>query len=491
MVATGAAIALVLALALSACAAATPAPDTGTDLALTPCRLAMPGLSQRISAECGSFDVPEDRATGQGTIALRVAVVRAVSRKAAGDAVFLLAGGPGQAATESYVAIAGALEPLARHRDIVLVDQRGTGGSNALDCPDDDPDATAGTDMAVVKAAVAACRAAQIVDPTPYTTREAVADLDAVRQALGYETVDLIGVSYGTRAAQSYARAYPERTRAMILDGVVPQDLALGTGMAAQSQRALDAMFARCADDAACHAAFGDARATFRALTSPAAPATVVALADPTSAEPLTVTLRAETVDVVTRFMLYAPETAALLPLLYDLAGRRDDPRPLAAQFLTVTNDLAETISHGMGYSVLCSEDVPFYDPEAIAAGNRGTYLGDLVTSGLIAACEAWPVPPAPDAFKALLTSDVPTLILSGELDPVTPPAYGERVLAGLAHGRHIVAPGQGHGVLGRGCMPRLAAAFLDDLAPEDLDVACVANLRPAPFFLRNTGPQP
>jgi len=485
---TASAAVLLAALALGAC---NPAPAEPVAIALTPCRLASPGLPQRVPAECGWFDVPSDRTTGQGTIALHVAVVRAVSRKAAGDAVFLLAGGPGQAATEAYAIMASALAPLARQRDIVLVDQRGTGRSSPLDCPDDEPRTAAGVNAAAVAQAVATCRAGLSVDPAPYTTREAVADLDAVRAALGYEAVDLVGISYGTRVAQSYARAHPSRTRAMILDGVVPQDLALGADMAAASQRALDAVLARCAGDAGCRQAFGDARETLRVLGVRAAAGEVVELAEPTSAERVTVTLSADVVDVVTRFMLYAPETAALLPLLYDLAGRKDEPEPLAAQFLTLTEDLSRTISHGMAYSVLCSEDVPFYDAEAVAASNRGTYLGDMVTAGLAAACEVWPVPPAPAAFKAPLACDAPTLLLSGAIDPVTPPAYGERVLAGLARGRHLVAPGQGHGVLARGCMPRLAATFLDDLQPADLDAACLGDLRPAPFFLRLAGPTP
>ena len=284
------ALAFVLAFgpALAGCRGA--AEPAAPGIALSPCRLAAPGLAQRVPAECGTLEVVEDRAAGSGRVALRVAVVRAVNPVDGGDAVFLLAGGPGQAATEAYPAMASALEPIARRRDIVLVDQRGTGGSNALDCQMDEAAVDTTADLDAVADAAAACRDGLEADPALYTTREAVEDLDAVREALGYEAVDLVGVSYGTRVAQSYARAHPERTRALILDGVVPQELALGVGMAAASQDALDAVFDRCEADPACRAAFDDPRAAFADLTSDAARPSPAFMPDPTTAEPVSVT---------------------------------------------------------------------------------------------------------------------------------------------------------------------------------------------------------
>ncbi|HMQ34192.1 MAG TPA: alpha/beta hydrolase [Chloroflexaceae bacterium] len=487
------ALALLLLLALGACAPAPPPEAAGPALALEPCRLSAPGVAQTFSAECGALAVPEDPASPGGrSIELNIAVVPAISRAPAPDPLFLLAGGPGQAATEAFIPVLPALRQANQARDLVLVDQRGTGGSNPLRCPIDDEDlelAAAEPEDPAFQSWLAACLAGLDADPRLYTTALAAGDLDAVRAALGYERVNLLGVSYGTRAALTYLRLFPERVRALVLDGVVPPDMAIGAAMAGDGQRALDMAFAACEADAACAEAFPEARADFAALLAAldAEPLTV-ALDDPFTGEPAEVRLTRELAASTVFNLSYSPEATALLPLLIHSAQREGDPRPLAAQSLIVGREAAEMIALGMRNAVLCAEDVPFY-PATPGAGPG--YLGDLMARVFSASCAAWPAAEADPASRAPAQSPVPALLLSGERDPVTPPAYGEAVAAGLPNSLHIVAPGQGHNVFYRGCVPGLVADFLAAGAPDGLDAACVERLGAPPFFTSFTGPTP
>jgi pimeloyl-ACP methyl ester carboxylesterase len=484
---------ILCALFLAGCAAPAPTPVPGeSTLALEDCHLSAEGVSDRLAAECGVLAVPENPADPAGQqIELRVAVLRARGRNPAPDPLFFLTGGPGQAATESYLQLSGGFAEVNRQRDIVLVDQRGTGQSNPLDCPlAEDPLAV--DTLEEVAAAAAECAAGLDADPRLYTTAIAMDDLDRVRAALGYEQINLYGVSYGTRAALAYLRQYPDRVRAVILDGVVPPEEALGLDVARDAQRALDLMFERCAADLDCAAAFPDLRADFAALAArlDAAPVPVT-VADPLTGEPLSFDYTYDSFASTVRLLSYAPETVSLLPLLIHTAQARGDLSLLAAQSLLVGGQLADSISQGMGYSVLCAEDAPRLDAAQAEALNAGTYLRDAQTDQIAAVCAAWPRGETPPAFAAPVTASAPVLILSGEADPVTPPENGAQVAAALPNSLHLVAPGQGHNVILRGCLPRLAAGFVATAGFDGLDTACVAEIVPMPFFVDFTGPTP
>jgi pimeloyl-ACP methyl ester carboxylesterase len=486
---------LVLCLFLASCAAPTAAPTPaagGPGLPLSDCHLSAAGQSDRQAAECGTLTVPENPADpAGGQISLRVAVLRARGRNPAADPLFFLTGGPGQAATESYLQLQGAFAEINRKRDIVLVDQRGTGQSNPLDCPViEDPLAVDTLEEAA--SAAQACADSLEADPRFYTTALAMDDLDRVRAALGYDQINLYGVSYGTRAALAYLRQYPARVRAVILDGVVPPEEILGMDVARDAQRALDLMFDRCAAEAECGTAFPDLRADFAALAAQldAAPAPV-ALDDPLTGEPVEFAFTYDMFAGTVRLLSYAPETVALLPLLIHTAAERGDLTPLAAQSLLVGGQLAESISQGMGNSVLCSEDTPFLDPSQAEALNAGTYLRNAQTDQLLALCANWPRGDVPPDVHAPVSANVPVLLLSGEADPVTPPENGEQVAAALPNSLHLVAPGMGHNVIMRGCLPRLAADFIETVTLATLDPACVGEIRPMPFFIDFTGPAP
>ncbi len=503
--------ALAIALSLTACSTGdggTPADGGLADaygaIALETCQLATEGLSLRVPAECGALEVPENRdEPDDRSIRLAIAVRRAVVRAKSPEPVFYLAGGPGQSAIESYVALAPAFASLRRRHDIILVDQRGTGSSNPLDCPSDDEDDDALVRIDVRPETIAgqtrACLAAVEAggaDPRQYTTSQAIDDLEAVRVALGVERVNLVGVSYGTRVAQAYAARYPERTRSLVLDGVVPPDWPLGSTIAADAQGALDALLMRCAADDGCSDAFGPSDEW-----SPAV------LRDRLEEEPITVTARHPqdgesrqvemTPDVVAftvRMLLYGSETASLLPLA--LAAADDgDFGPLAAQFMLMAGELESGISSGMSHSVTCAEDVPRLASaeslRAMSESEAGTFLADIISTSLRATCSEWPQGATDETLWRPFESDVPTLLLSGQWDPVTPSEGAKHVLTGLSQGRHLVAPGQSHGVLGRGCMSAIVADFVEAGSVDGLDAACLENLTPAPFFTSFAGPRP
>jgi pimeloyl-ACP methyl ester carboxylesterase len=482
-------------LALAACGAADP-PQDHVAIVLSPCQLAAAGGARLAEAECGTFSVPENRENPAGpTIELNVAVAHARRRDTARAPLIVLAGGPGQAATDFYAAYEPVFARIRQTHDIVLVDQRGTGGSNPLTCGAQAPDEVIdmATDPQVLRKRAAECLAQLPGDPRYYTTSLAVRDLDAVRAALGYAQVDLYGVSYGTRVAQHYLRRYPQHVRAIVLDGTVPPGLVLGSDTSPEAQRALDAILARCVDDARCASAFPDIRETFsrlraRLLRDPVE----VTIPDPTTAQPIQVRFGMEQLGAAVRILSYSDDTAAMLPLLLHAAAVDDQIAPLAAQYVMVARRLGSQIAEGMHNAVICTEDVPYIDAATVdSAAIDASYLGALQLDGLRAICSAWPRGVMDPDLHASLDIDVPLLLLSGEADPITPPRYAEQVLAHAARATHLVLPGHGHGQLASLCVSRLVAQFLADDDPRSLDTRCVSQARPAPFFLDFTGTAP
>lgn len=458
----------------------------------TPCQLGGGEWPVHLPAKCATLSVPEDREHPQGKhIGLHIAVLASRATHPQPDALFYIAGGPGQAAGEAYVETAAAFARVRGQRDIVLVDQRGTGGSNRLDCPAS-PDGGVSGDAGLA-AAVQACLKQLPGDPRFYTTSAAVQDLDAVRAALGYPSVNLYGISYGTRVALEYLREFPDRTRSVVLDGVVPADLALGPAVSLDAQRALGLIFDRCVRDAACHQAFGDLPASFARLQQDlsAHPARVE-LRDPLTGAARTGELRWEQAAGAVRLMSYQSETAALLPLLIHQAGAAGDYAPLMGDQLIFTEELSSTLAAGMANAVLCTEDAPFYgDDPATRKSLQDTYLGAVTMDVLVKACRDWPKGVIARDFKQPVVSAKPVLLLSGEDDPITPPANAARAARTLSNSLSLVVPGQGHGNVFRGCLPRLTAEFIDAASAKGLDTSCVKDIQPFPFFTSFSGPNP
>ncbi|WP_218079436.1 alpha/beta fold hydrolase [Anthocerotibacter panamensis] len=454
---------------------------------LKDCSLAAPGSPQRITARCGTLTVFENREAKSGrTIALHFAVLPAISRNPKPDALVFLPGGPGQTATEAFPALAPVFERINQDRDIVLVDQRGTGQSNPLRCPEVEEKGQA------VAALVERCVRALKADLTRYTTSIAMADLDEVRQALGYPILNLYGGSYGTRSALVYLHQYPNRVRAVILDGVAPPNWSLGESVAQDAQRALDLIFERCEHDTACRKAFPQLRREFeQLLVRLDQKPTRVTIAEPTTGSPTPITINRQTLATTVRTISYFPEAVALLPLLLHTTYQTGDTHLLGTQGVLFTGQFSESISNGLFNSVVCAEDVPFFTPKTLERERTGTYLGVLATQGLMDSCRPWPRGRIPADFKDPVMSKAPVLILSGEADPVTPPANGALAARTLPNSLQLVAPGQGHIVVGRGCIPRIATEFIKKASVNGLSTTCLKDLQPIPFFITFAGPKP
>jgi pimeloyl-ACP methyl ester carboxylesterase len=480
--------------ALAAALVLMASPASAKGLQLEPCRISdMHGLSS-IAARCGKFSVPEDPDAPDGRrIELAVAVVPAIATRARPDPLFLLAGGPGQGAIETFVPSLDAFAGIHRERDLVMVDQRGTGGSNRLDCDMPDDDAESGDIApAELKKLAKACLAKLPGRPEFYTTSIAVRDLDAVRTALGYARINLFGGSYGTRVAQHYARRYPDHTRTITIDSVVPPDLPLVPQVAIEAQRALERVFARCGADLECNGLFPTLAAQFARVDARLRRGPVpVSLPDPVTGEIKTVAVTRNHLVTMTRMLSYSARTASLLPLLIHEAATRGNYGPLAAQAMMADEDLKRMIAIGMQNSVVCSEDAPNFERTVDHSALEKTYIGPAMYDGMKAICELWPHGVVDADFHAPLHSQVPALLLSGEFDPATPPAYGAAAAAGFEHHLHIVIPGQGHGQTGLPCIQRLLRAFVEAASVEKLDTACVGDIRPAPFFLNFSGSAP
>jgi len=456
-------------------------------ITLSPCRL--DGLG--VEARCGTYGVFENRSTRQGRrLELKLAVVPALAASPRPDPLFVLVGGPGQAATEAGPQIAEALREVQRRRDIVLVDQRGTGSSHPLDCEDESESSlekrfAPQLDLALTRT----CRAALAAEPALYTTDLAMDDLDEVRAALGYDRINLWGGSYGTRAALVYLRQHPRQVRSLVLDGLAPFAIELPLFVARDGQRALDLLYQDCARDSDCARVFPSAREQLQSLLDrlEQKPEPVV-VAHPRTGLEQRFQVEREGLASVLLNLLYVPSLASLLPLGIERASR-GDWSSLAGSLEAFSS--AVEISSGMFLSVACAEDISRIAPDEAAQQTQGTFLGGGWLSRLREQCATWGGASLPPAFFEPISGNAPSLLLSGNLDPVTPPSWGDMVAHALSPSRHVVVPGGGHGVSTLGCVPKLIAEFLESLELGALKVECVERVQRPAFFTSLEGPSP
>ncbi len=461
-------------------------------IAFKACSLSSPMSRDSLEAQCATFAVPEDRAKPGGRkVQLNIAWLPATSESdQAPDPVFFLAGGPGQSAVDTFPAMDSAFKEVRKHRDIVLVDQRGTGKSNLLTCKFADADDTATPDIAATQAAASRCveELSARADLRHYTTTDAVADLDAVREAIGATQVNLVGVSYGTRVAQQYAMRHPAATRSIVLDSVVPNTLQLGNIFARNLDDALALQFALCTKAPACKGKLGDPRIELDQLMAKLRTAPVeVSYRDATTGEQAQSTLNADMVAGLVRWYAYMPAAGSLLPKLIHEAnnGRYAGLVALAEM---MSGDLQDSMALGMQFSVICSED---NESMVARSEDSNTVLGNQMAESIGAMCAVWPKGNVPADFHKALATDVPALVLEGEFDPVTPPRYGEEVIKTLPNGRLFTLRGQGHNVIGAGCMPKLFTQFIEKADAKALDGACLDKLNYVPPFTSFNGWEP
>ena len=463
-------------------------------LELEDCRISAGPAFPGIKARCGTMLRPQNPADADSPgIEISVAVVPALDLKPDPDPFVPLAGGPGASAIEFYAAYSGAFEHVRRHRDILLVDQRGTGSSSRMDCDVDEDIIEGAFSEEQVLEVTRECLAALPHDPRFFTTSVAVTDLEAVRAALGYGPLNLYGVSYGSRVAQHFAKRYPASTRSIVLDGVVPPQIVLGPQIATEAQEALDNIFARCAADENCNERFPGLPHAFQQLREQVEQEPVtVEIPDPVTGRREPVDFGAAELAGAVRLLAYNANSISIVPLLIHTAAS-GNLEPLAAQIRMLAEQMSDALALGMHNAVMCSEDAPFYDGMAIDhEALEASYIGVVQLDAITAMCSVWPAGPVDDDFRTPLATDIPVLLLSGEADPITPPEYAELAMIALEQAQHLTGAKQGHGQAAVGCMPRLIGQFVESpgrLPDEAVD--CLERSFVMPFFLDFGGPAP
>lgn len=457
-------------------AATTVHAQTTADL---PQRPLEPCTIDRVPGEvlCGTYTVFEDRAARAGrTIDLRVVVLRATGEERLLDPVVPLAGGPGESATAGARAHAQRFAQERRERDILLVDQRGAGGSNPLTCAFPPPGGETsffGSLFPVDHIRECRRRLSEHADLSLYGTPLAADDLEDVRQWLGYDRLNLYGGSYGTRIAQVFMKRHPESVRTATLNALVPLGRNPYFYGASSIDEGLEQLFSDCAADTTCASAFPTFREQFADLVArfdDGAVQTEVRLADgSTQAVGFT---RGDFAYAV-RGVLYTAASNRL-PLVVSEAYDSGDLGLFANYYKQRIGWVAEEgTAAGMHFSILCSEDMAFNDWDELRGVTEGTLMGPHLIREYERACDNWVTYDVPASYHDPLRSDIPTLLLSGERDPITPPAYGEEVAKYLTNSLHVIQPNAGHGA-GGPCVAKLRLELIQTGSVEGLDPSCI-----------------
>jgi pimeloyl-ACP methyl ester carboxylesterase len=412
---------------------------------------------------------------------LHVIIVPARSGNSA-EPIFVLAGGPGQAATEMAWDFA---DDATIENDLVFLDLRGTSAGQALDCTFGVSDENAARYLEPFLAAesgYAACRdeLSKTADLTQYTTMIAMQDVDDLRIALGKEKIHLDGGSYGTRAAMVYMHMFGSHVKTAFLSGLVPVENRSPLYHAFAAQRAFDLLVEQCSADARCHAAYPsvaeDLRDVLQRLREKPASLRVP---HPVTHDPIDVTLTAEGFADGLRTMLYDAESERRVPLLLRQAGK-GDLAPFAEAALASHRSFDKTIHVGLMLSFTCAEDTSRIRADEVEKETKGSFIADQRVRSQMAACAVWPQSHIPPEYYRSFRTDVPTVLISGEIDPVTPPQWGELALRSFPNGRHLVFPGA-H-VSYNDCIAQLARDLRRSGTTVGLDTSCVASVRNPPF---------
>lgn len=475
---------LFLLLALPAMACSSSGNETQSSLSVETCR--RPGFERNL--RCGKLTVPEDPATPDGrTIDLNIVVLPARDQRQRQDAVLYLVGGPGLAATDSLPSFQQNLHRLQATRDIILVDQRGTGASNALHCGMAPSEFLGALLVAQFDTSTLTnCLEDLDADPTRYTSTEIVSDLEGVRSALGYEQFNLLGVSYGSRIALEYLRRYPQQVRTAALRGVSSPAGNLLSDIGTASEEAIARLFRRCSTNPSCASRYPDLEQTLRRLLSRLERKPPALLFPDFDLLPLGVTVSRELFAGAVRLALYSDYSAREIPNLIHEADRGEWASLRAQLAGYVGYGLPAGLSFGSYLSITCSEDLPFFGPEGATSPAEPLFFRSSIINNLQAACRVWPHQPAPSAFKQPVVSDVPALLMSGSEDPATSARSAETIGSHLSDSRHLVTPGLAHFPFWTDCFDRNVALLVESGSTSALDDSCVADYTPAEFFYRN-----
>lgn len=394
---------------------------------------------------CGVLKVPEDPDRPDGRkLAIGVGVVPATGGQLRPDPIAVLMGGPGEDAISAAELYARQFAPLLQDHDLLLVDQRGTGRSNALHCDlfsNEDPAASLRDlfPLAAVERCARMLRAQ--TDLTQYTYDRFANDLEQVRRALRYGPLNLFAGSYGTRAAQVYVRMYPESVRTVYLGSVDPIDVAMPLPFAKAEQTAIEKMLEACAANSKCNAAFPSLREEFRQISARLGSGPVDVQIP---GQRGTASLYRGRVAEWFRSKLYRPRSSAALPWMIHRAYL-GDWSPIADGILSDARASDANLSFGLLFSITCSEDVAFIPEEDVAAETQGTFLGDYRVRQQQAACKLWPKASLPKHCREPVQSSVPAVFGFGDTDGAMPLWFMEHSAQGFSHRLEIVMLGQGH----------------------------------------------
>lgn len=446
------------------------------------------GVSDRLN--CGFVTVPENPNKPDGKqIQVHYVVLPAVKNVNHEEALLAIAGGPGQSAIDNATGFDSMLNKVRQQRDILLIDQRGTGRSNVLNC-DAGPQSPLSFDDDNVDTLAEAqkCRDQfPDTDVTQYGSLNAVQDFEAVRAHLGYKKLHLYGISYGTRMAQLYMRLYPEHLATVTLDGIVPmQQSVLEIGSAIE--RGFDLLFKDCQETAACHAEFPELKAEFDQVVAKLSQGPVMEpVHDPVTGEKTLLTMTRAKFYGAIRMALYQTNVRALVPHAIHQAAK-GNYQPLLGLFALTTDGAG--MAMGMHASVVCGEDIHRITP-AMREQAKTSYVGKTMLESLEASCSVWKVPPVDANFSEPIKSDIPTLLLSGEIDPATPPSWGELAMEKLTNAKHFVAPYATHGVAYQSCANNLVAELVRTGSVKDLDGECLKKDVRRSFYLNASSVEP
>jgi pimeloyl-ACP methyl ester carboxylesterase len=436
---------------------------------------------------CGTYEVFEDRAAKSGrTIKLKIVVLKSLGSKPAPDAIFPLHGGPGAPATALVELANEMLKPVRQDHDLVFVDQRGTGESNPLTCDvaDDTKDLTSFFGDILPPDKVRTCREKlqEHADLRLYTTPIAMDDLDDVRAALGYNKIDLVGLSYGTIASQVYMRQHPEHVRSAFLVGVATPNIKQPLLFPRSAQHAMDLLFADCTADKTCHSTFPFLKDEFGVVLSRFKNGPVpVEMIDPVSKEHVQVKLARSSLVEGVRLAMYSTFSQQFVPKIIHQAYEKDYvPFEEAAVHLSP----GASVARGVYFTITCSEGVPFITAKELVDETKNTYVGPERVERHITACKDWPKGNIDASYLEPVKSDLPVLMISGEVDGSSPTWFGESALKFLPNGRQLKIRYLGHQFEGK-CLSDIFTSFIKDGSAKNLDTSCTEKIRRPPFATR------
>ncbi|HET6442944.1 MAG TPA: alpha/beta hydrolase [candidate division Zixibacteria bacterium] len=442
---------------------------------------------------CGTVIVPEERAAGaESTIRLAVVVFKATSTNPEPDPVILLSGGPGEKTVKSALDVSLVLNSFRDERDLIIFDQRGVGLSTpALECPEhvdamfeslDELD----SEVAWRNQFDAAMRCsdrllAEGTNLSAYNTTENAADVDDIRKALGYEEMNLYGGSYGSRLAQAVMRDHPQGVRSVVLGAVLPTDKSFFVHVSSTVVDSSLRLLAACKADSACNEAYPDLQQTlFDTIDRLNAEPVPIEVTNPLDGQTYDTWLTGDSVYGNMAFFLYITDILPVLPqAIHDVAN---EEYGLMTQLSSTSLVMFDALSRGMEFSVFCAEDLIGVTEEQYLEKRLEmprqlvgmTDPEDILEYGFFGICKNWPVEEEDPVVKEPVVSDIPTLLLEGEFDPVTPLIYAEEVAQHLSSSYLYEFPGVGHNVLiASSCARQIADQFMDDPTSEP-DASCI-----------------